>query len=93
LRKAHPCDEAFLVVFRRSGPLVDLPKVVRHEGLKLYSVVVDISEEGGSKEKGQVISLSEAELRPTPAHALSRPRPGQQGEFAGQRHQRTPALR
>jgi hypothetical protein len=64
VRKTAPCDEAFLVVFRRSGPLVDLPKVARHDGLKLYSVVVDISEEGGSREKQKVVSLSEAEVRP-----------------------------
>lgn len=64
MRKVYSCDEAFLVVFRRAGPLVDLPKVIRHEDLRLYSVVVDISDQGGSKEKHKIISLREDELRP-----------------------------
>jgi hypothetical protein len=64
IRKNYNCDEAFLVIFRRAGPLLALPRVVRHEDLKLYAIVVDISAQGGSKEKDKVISLSEAELRP-----------------------------
>lgn len=64
LRKAYPCTEAFLVIFRRSGPWVEAPQVIRYKGLKLYSVIVDISKEGGSREKHAAIQLSEAELRP-----------------------------
>jgi hypothetical protein len=64
LRKTHPAPEAFLVVFRRGGPWVELPSVIHHEGLKLYSVVADISNEAGSKEKRSPIRLTEYELRP-----------------------------
>lgn len=67
LRKTHSVPEAFLVVFRRAGPWVDLPDVIHHEGLRLYSVVVDISEEGGSAEKRSPISLTAQELSPESA--------------------------
>ncbi len=64
LRKTYPASEAFLVVFRRSGPWVDPPSVIHHQGLRLYSVVADISTEAGSKEKSSPIRLTEDELRP-----------------------------
>lgn len=64
LRKTYAATEAFLVVFRRSGPWVDLPPVIHHRGLRLYSVVADISIEAGSREKSNPIRLTEDELRP-----------------------------
>ncbi len=64
LRKTYPATEAFLIVFRRSGPWVDLPSVIHHHGLRLYSVVADISTEAGSREKSTPIRLTESELRP-----------------------------
>lgn len=64
LRKTFDVPEAFLVVFRRGGPWVELPPVIHHEGLRLYTVVADISEEGGSKEKLQPVSLTAEQLRP-----------------------------
>ncbi len=64
LRKTYPSTEAFLLVFRRSGPWVDLPSVIHHQGLRLYSVVADISTEAGSREKSTPIRLTEDELRP-----------------------------
>lgn len=64
LRKTYAASEAFVVVFRRSGPWVDLPSVIHHQGLRLYSVVADISTEAGSKEKSSPIRLTEDELRP-----------------------------
>jgi hypothetical protein len=64
LRKTYPSAEAFLVVFRRSGPWVELPPVIHHEGLKLYSVVADISKEAGSREKRAAIRMTADELRP-----------------------------
>lgn len=64
LRKNYPCTEAFLIVFRRSGPWVDLPAVIHHQGLRLYSVVADISTEAGSREQFPPIRLTEEELRP-----------------------------
>jgi hypothetical protein len=64
VRKQHLCNEAFLVVFRRGGPWAELPKEVRSEGLTLYSVVADISTEGGSRERRKPIRMTEDELRP-----------------------------
>jgi hypothetical protein len=64
LRNAAPIREAFMVVFRTAGPLVVLPDMIPHEGLRLYSVVVDLSREGGSKEKRPPIVLTADELRP-----------------------------
>jgi hypothetical protein len=64
LRKTHPTTEAFLVVFRRGGPWVELPEVVAHDGLKLYSVVVDISTSAGSKEKLPIVRLNGEDLVP-----------------------------
>jgi hypothetical protein len=64
LRNNYSVPEAFLVVFRRAGPLFIPPPLVRHDGLKLYSVVADISGQAGSKEKLPVLTLNEEELRP-----------------------------
>lgn len=66
LRKIYPCDEAFLVVFRRGGPYVELPAVIRWAGLRLYSVVADISTEAGSREKTRVELITESDLQPAP---------------------------
>jgi hypothetical protein len=65
LRKTYPCDEAFLVVFRRGGPYVELPPVIRWAGLRLYSLIVDISEEAGSREKVPGERITEEDLQPT----------------------------
>lgn len=64
VRKTYPVEEAFLVIFRRAGTLVELPKIVKYRQLKLYAVVVDISQQGGSREKEKVTQLSELELLP-----------------------------
>ena len=64
LRKTYPTTEAFLVVFRRSGPWVELPPVIRHDGLRLYSVLADISTEAGSRQKSGQLVLKEEWLRP-----------------------------
>jgi hypothetical protein len=64
LRKSASVPEAFLVVFRRRGPSVELPTVIHHDGLRLYGVVVDISKEGGAAEKQAAISLTAEELLP-----------------------------
>lgn len=65
LRERHETNEAFLVVFRRSGPLVKLPEVIQYGQQRLYSVLVDISEIGGSKETKQALSLTESVLQPS----------------------------
>jgi len=64
LRKTYPGKEAFLVVFRRAGPWAELPPVLHHRGLKLYSVVADISTQAGSREKHPVVTLTDEELLP-----------------------------
>jgi hypothetical protein len=69
LRKTYNVPEAFLVVFRRAGPWVELPPVIRHDGLRLYSVVADISTEAGSRERQSPIVLTEDELRPQPGES------------------------
>ncbi len=55
-------DEAFLVIFRRDGPLVTVPETVKFDRLKLHSIVVDISGRGGSREKERVVEISAAEI-------------------------------
>lgn len=69
LRRTYPCPEAFLVVFRRTGPYAELPPVLRHGGLRLYSVLADISEEAGSREKSAPVVITEDELLPKSDHA------------------------
>jgi hypothetical protein len=64
LRQAYASSEAFLVIFRRSGPLVELPGVIRHDAIKLYPIVADISEVAGSLERRQAIAFTEEQLRP-----------------------------
>lgn len=65
LRHNRSVPEAFLVVFRRSGPLVELPSELRHGGLRLYSVLVDIADDSGSREKHRSIVIEENEVLPT----------------------------
>jgi hypothetical protein len=65
-------NEAFVVVFRRGGPWIKLPEVIPHNGLKLYTVVADISTEAGSREKYPCLQLTEDQLRPTAVADLVR---------------------
>jgi hypothetical protein len=64
LRNRFNVPEAFVIVFRRSGPPVELPSLLRHRGLRLHSVFADLSTEAGSKEKQAPLSLTETELLP-----------------------------
>lgn len=64
LREQHHCPEAFLVVFRRSGPRVELPPRIPYTGLVLYSVLVDVAEEAGSSERHEPIRLPVEEILP-----------------------------
>lgn len=59
--------EAFLLVFRLSGPRVELPRVLKFEGRRLWSTLVDISEVAGSREKENPIHLDESDLLPAGA--------------------------
>jgi hypothetical protein len=69
LRRTYNSREAFLVIFRRAGAWVEIPSVVRHEGLHLFIVIADLSENAGSREKMHPIRFTEEELRPAPADA------------------------
>ncbi len=64
LRQQYIIPEAFLLVFRVAGPRVELPEVLTHDGRELYSVLVDISSERGSREKRQAVTFSDGELLP-----------------------------
>ncbi|MDX2055458.1 MAG: hypothetical protein SFV15_23855 [Polyangiaceae bacterium] len=65
LENVHRAPEAFLLVFRVGGPRAELPPILRHGGRCLYSVLVDISPEAGSREKHQPISFQESALLPS----------------------------
>lgn len=65
LRKLHHCTAAFLVVFRRSGRLVELPPVIDFDELRLYSAVVDIADRSDGHARAAAIRFTEANLRPT----------------------------
>jgi hypothetical protein len=64
LENAYRTPEAFLLIFRVGGPRIEPPKRLRCGGRTLYAVVVDISEQAGSKEKKDLLTLSESELLP-----------------------------
>jgi hypothetical protein len=64
LRKTYAASEAFLVVYRSSGRWGDLPSLIHHQCVRLYSIVADIATEAGSMEKSSPIPLTEDELRP-----------------------------
>jgi hypothetical protein len=64
LRHAYHCPEAFLIVFRRAGPLVELPPRLVHDGLVLHSVLVDLSEAAGSSEARDPIRFAPEDLLP-----------------------------
>lgn len=61
---AHPVSEAFLVIFRRSGPLAQLPAAVHHEGRALNIVLVDLSASAGSREREPVVVIQSDDLMP-----------------------------
>jgi hypothetical protein len=88
VRKLHPLNEAFIVVFRRAGPLVQLPDVVRHEGLTLFSILADISTEAGSRERGRAVVITEADLLPNDATPSTRRRPSGGGGRANRARRR-----
>jgi hypothetical protein len=64
LRQQHHCPEGFLVVFRRSGALAELPLRVQTAGLVLHTVLVDLSEAAGSSESLDPIQLSADDVLP-----------------------------
>jgi hypothetical protein len=66
IEKQFPLSEGFLVVFRRSGPLVHLPRRLDYGHRKLYSTLVDVAEQAGSREKLAPIVIDPSLLLPGP---------------------------
>jgi hypothetical protein len=65
LEKHYRLHEGFLVVFRRSGPLVELPTEPLDCGpRRLYSLLIDISPTAGSREREKPIRLLKDALLP-----------------------------
>jgi len=61
----HQVREAFYVVFRRGGPLVEMPDAVPCLGWTLYPRVIDIAPAATSGSRAQRrIQITEEELRP-----------------------------
>jgi hypothetical protein len=81
LRNPLHVPEAFLLVFRRGGRVVDLPPEVRYRGLVLHSMLVDLVDGSGSgsREAHAPLRLTEADLLPTeenaPPRTTASPRP------------------
>lgn len=67
LENAYAISEGFLVVFRRAGPSLVLPRVLRNGHRTLYPFVVDIaaSEAAGSQTKYSPLVFNDADLLPT----------------------------
>jgi hypothetical protein len=64
IEKQFPLTEGFLVVFRRSGPLVELPRRLDYGHRRLYSTLIDVSEQAGSREQFAPIAVTPNLLLP-----------------------------
>lgn len=64
LRSTYPVDEAFLAIFRRGGPRVEIRDVLRIHGRTLYTVLIDIAEpsQSGSRQKVDPVTIDDAEV-------------------------------
>jgi hypothetical protein len=62
----HKVKEAFLVVFRRAGPLLVFEGPARFHGRTMHPILVDIAptNEKGSRQKNQPVKISIQELLP-----------------------------
>lgn len=70
LRNTYDLPEAFLLVFRREGRLVDLPDVVKSHGRSLHLHLVDLAPatQAGSRAKQAPMVITEADLVPDGGH-------------------------
>ena len=61
--------EAFLVIFRRAGPLAVLPEAVRANGIVIYPIVVAIAPAGesGSQQSELPVEIKPEDMLPQPA--------------------------
>jgi hypothetical protein len=64
IEKQFSLTEGFLVVFRRSGPIVDLPRRLDYGQRRLYSTLIDIAELAGSRERYSPIVIAPELLLP-----------------------------
>ncbi|HVY78532.1 MAG TPA: hypothetical protein VG898_08515 [Solirubrobacterales bacterium] len=66
-------SEAFLLVFRRGGPDVELPASYRVEDWTIFPLLIDIapSSQSGSRQRRRPISLSVEDLAPQPMTVAS----------------------
>jgi hypothetical protein len=64
-----PVREAFLLIFRRSGPDIDLPEWYLAGTVRVYPVVIDLAETSasGSRQEHQAIVISGEQLAAIPA--------------------------
>jgi hypothetical protein len=64
-----PVREAFLLIFRRSGPDIDLPEWYLAGRVRVYPVVIDLAEtsESGSKQEHQAVVITGEQLAAIPA--------------------------
>lgn len=61
-RKLRRCDEAFLVVFRRRGRRVELPIEIDLDGLRIYSMSIDLCDPVDHPDRSITIRFSAANL-------------------------------
>lgn len=64
-----PVREAFLLIFRRSGPDIDLPEWYLAGRVRVYPVVIDLAEtsESGSRQEHQAVVITRERLAAIPA--------------------------
>ena len=75
LRSDHiDVSEAFLVIFRRSGPAVRAPAKVRTEDLTVFIEVIDIApeKETGSRERLRPVQLSVEDVLPATVERVAK---------------------
>lgn len=67
--KSFGLREAFLVIFRRSGPYLEVPEEIRADGIVIYPVVVAIADaaESGAGQKKSPVRIDESKMRPQAA--------------------------
>ncbi len=84
--------EAFLPVFRRSGPLYHLPACLRADGFVIYPLLIDLAprDQIGSRTRAAPIEIREDELLPEriPAQRRRRSRAARGGRRQGRRRSR-----
>ena len=81
-----PVREAFLLIFRRSGPDIDLPEWYLAGRVRVYPVLIDLAEtsESGSKQEHQAVVITEEQLAAIPATSQDDAQEVDDGPTAGE---------